>query len=226
MAHTFLNAQQLNPARVAEGKDIEQRATRDGAGYTIPWLQALSLEGRLFGVQFGSANKDIVTVGTFGAGATDLDEFDMLCQVPATVGVIPVYFKVGYVALGTGVQHTSLVWGNTGIINATNIACVPYNMRPGSSNVSACTVNGLGNDAGTAMVVDGVIFQEASTALTGVDATVAQLGYEWNVETASYLPVIEGLTSPARIIAAFASAVGGTGFLNYIWVELPISAFE
>lgn len=226
MSHTFVNAQQLSPARVADGTDVKLRATRDGAALQIPWLQALSLEGRVFGVEFGSANKAVVLVGTFGAGAVDLDEFDLLQIVPATVGIIPAYFKVGFSAHGTGACEVALVWGNTGVINATNIACTPYNLRPASSNVSACTVNGLGNDAGTAMVVDGVIFVEATTALTGVAGTPAQLGYEWSVNDSGVMPIIEGLTAPERIVAGFAASNAGTGWLTYMWAELPISAFE
>lgn len=225
MARAYVKAQQLDPSRTSDGKDVRVRATRDGALYQAPWLQALVLEGRVYGVSYGSANIGIATIGTFGAGAIDLEEHDLLQTVPATVGILPVYFKVAYVGLGTGAVGTALAWGASAVISG-GISCTPYNLRPASSNVSACTVAGLGNAGGTAFVVAGVIYHEATTGLTGVAATPAQLGHEWSAHKASFLPVIEGLVSPTRQVAGFAAAVGGTGYINYQWVELPIAALE
>lgn len=225
MSRLYINAQQLDPSRGSDGTDVKVRGTRDGALYQVPWLQALCLEGRMFGVQFGDANLGIVTVGTFGGGAIDLEEHDLLQTVPATVAVIPVYYKVAFLAHGTGACSVALVWGNTGVITGGSTA-VPYNMRPASSNVSACTVAILGNAGGTAVVVDGVIYHEATTALTGVAATPAQLGYEWSATKDSFIPVIEGLASPERQIAGFAASNAGTGWINYVYAELPISAIS
>ncbi|KKL48825.1 hypothetical protein LCGC14_2321640 [marine sediment metagenome] len=215
------------PGRATSDKQImAARGTRDGSLYTADWLQALSMEGRVYGVAFGDANLGIVTVGTFGAGAIDLDEFDLLHTIPATVVCIPIYFKVAFSAIGTILSSgAALVYGSGGVIS-NGISATPANMRPGSNNTSASTVTGLGDDGGTAMTVGGVFFREASTALTGVAGTPAQLGYEWTVATAGYIPVLEGLASPNRQVAGFAHGQAGTGWITYVFAELPISAIE
>jgi hypothetical protein len=184
------------------------------------------LEGRVFGVSYGAANKDIVSVGTFGtqAATIDLDEFDLLQTIPATVAVIPVYFKVAFVGIGAaGATQAVLAWGNTGVISG-GITAVPYNFRPASDNLSATTVVGLGADGGTALVVAGVIYHEASTALTGVAGTPAQLGYEWSVKQAGYLPVLEGLAGTGRQVIGCAHGHTTTGYMTYAFAELPIAA--
>jgi hypothetical protein len=171
----------------------------------------------------------ILTVGTFGDGTIDLEELDLLQTIPATVGVIPVYFKVALAVVGTIADSgVALVWGNAAVINS-GISATPYNMKPSSSNASVCTLAGLGDTAngGTAITVDGVIYREASTAITGVGATAQQIGsYEWSAEDSGLMPVLEGLASPGRQVAGFAYGQAPTGYVNYIWAELPIAAFE
>ncbi len=217
------------PGRATSDKQImAARGTRDGSLYTADWLQALSMEGRVYGVAFGDANLGIVTVGTFGAGAIDLDEFDLLQTIPESVAVIPTYYKVGYVAIGTiAALQTILVYGNSGVINAGTTATTPYNFRASSGNRSACTVDILGDNVGTAITIDGVIFHEAVTAITGEAGDAAPMGmHEWTAATASYLPVLDGATGTGRQVAGFAHGEGSTGFLTYAWAELPISAIE
>ncbi len=209
--------------RGAEDALKNLRLIRDGSLSVIPWTQALVLEGRVFGVSFGAANMS-TTVGTFGAeAAIDLDEIDMLQTIPATVAVMPLYFKCAFVAIGTiAATQVVLTWGAGGVGSA-GITCTPYNLKPASSSVSACTVTGLHDNGGTAIVNAGVIFREATTALTGVAATPAQLGYEWTAGRTGFVPVIQGLVSPTRQIAAWAKAQGGTGYLMYQYAELPVS---
>ena len=229
MGHAYIEAQQQSPARVSDGGDVKLRGTRDGAALGIPWLQALALEGRMFGVSYGSTQPSIVTVATFSTeAAVDLDEFDLLQTIPESVAVIPTYYKVGYVAIGTiAALQTILVYGNSGVINAGTTATTPYNFRASSGNRSACTVDILGDNVGTAITIDGVIFHEAVTAITGEAGDAAPMGmHEWTAATASYLPVLDGATGTGRQVAGFAHGEGSTGFLTYAWAELPIHAIE
>ena len=180
----------------------------------------------MFGVSYGSANNDVIAVGTFGAGAIDLDEFDLLQTVPATVAVLPAYYKVAFSTPGTvAALHVALAWGQTGVI-AAGIACTPFNLNTGSTLTSACTVGGLGDDGGTACTVSGVIFQEAATVLVGAANTPQQLGYEWAAAKSGVVPVIKGLVSPTRQVMGWAAAQGGTGWITYQWAELPLEAIE
>jgi len=212
--------------RTDEGDRRGVRLGYGGEPICIPWLQALVLEGRMFGVAYGSANNDVIAVGTFGAGAIDLDEFDLLQTVPATVAVLPAYYKVAFSTPGTvAALHVALAWGQTGVI-AAGIACTPFNLNTGSTLTSACTVGGLGDDGGTACTVSGVIFQEAATVLVGAANTPQQLGYEWAAAKSGVVPVIKGLVSPTRQVMGWAAAQGGTGWITYQYAELPLDAIE
>ena len=206
---------------------VAVRGLRDGSISQIPWLQALCLEGRMFGMQCGDATLDPVGPGTFGAGAVDLDEFDYLQTVPATVAVIPVYFAVGFVGVGTAAEcGIHLLWGSTGVISNGTATNTIFNMRPGSSNSSACTVATLGDDGGTAFVPAGVIYENVTTAITGAANTPQQFVPPYSAATAPYIAVIEGLASPNRQIAGFTNGQAATGYLTSVWAELPIADIE
>jgi hypothetical protein len=212
--------------RTDEGDRRALRLGYGGESIYIPWLQALVLEGRMFGVAYGSANNDVIAVGTFGAGAIDLDEFDLLQTVPATVAVLPAYYKVAFSTPGTvAALHVALAWGQTGVI-AAGISCTPFNLNTGSTNASLCTITGLSDDGGTACTISGVIYQEAATVLVGAANTPQQLGYEWAAGKAGFVPVIKGLVSPTRQVMGWAAAQGGTGWITYQYAELPIDAIE
>ena len=192
----------------------------------IPWLQALALEGRIFGVAYGAANNTIVTVGTFAPGAVALDEFDLLQTVPATVAVLPAFYKVAFSTVGTvAAAHVALAWGQTGVI-AAGISATPSNLNTGSALTSACTIAGLGDTGGTAAVIAGTIFHEAATVLDGAAGTAQQLGYAWSAGNSGFAPVIKGLVSPTRQVLGFAGSQAGTGWITYQWAELPLDAIE
>lgn len=220
-----VKAQQGSPERVAEGLPIQLRSTRDGSVIQVPWVQALCLEGRVYGISYGAANLTL-TIATFGTNASlALDETDLLQTIPETVAVIPVFFKVGFVGLGTAAEVSAvLAYGKGGVVSGGVTSIIPYNYRPGSGNKSACTYVGLANKGGTVITLEGIIYHESSTALTGAANEPAQLGYEWSVEKAGYLPVMEGKPSTGRQVAAWAhSAQASTGYLSYVFAELPIA---
>ncbi|KKK98684.1 hypothetical protein LCGC14_2640250, partial [marine sediment metagenome] len=92
-----------SPNRGASGSWVGMRAGLDGAPVVQPWVQALVIEGLGFSINYGAALNDATTVGTFGDGGADLDEFDLLQTLPSagTTAVIPIYFKPVYEAIGT-----------------------------------------------------------------------------------------------------------------------------
>lgn len=222
LLHGFV--QQDNISRASDGAPAGIRLTRDGAIVGIPWVQALCLEGRLFGAQEGSASLTITAGGQFGAGAADLDEFDYLQTIPATVAVIPVSYSVAYSLIGT-VDEAGLiyVWGSGGIING-GIAITPFNLKTGSSNTSSCTVVGLGDDVGTVISLDGLVSHNITFALVGATASAQQFVPKWSVATASFAPVLEGLSGTGRQLAGFHPSNAGAGYVVSTWVELPVNA--
>ncbi len=222
LLHGFV--QQDNISRASDGAPAGVQLTRDGAIVGIPWVQALCLEGRVFGAQEGSASTTITGGGTFGAAAADLDEFDYLHTIPATVAVIPVSYSVGYSTVGT-VDETGLifVFGDSGVISG-GITLTPFNLRTGSNNTSSCTVVGLGADGGTVISLQGLIAHNITIGLTGAVATAQQFVPQWSVTTASFAPVLEGANSLGRQLAGFHPGNAGAGYVVSTWIELPINA--
>ena len=224
MADLYGFVQQNSPGRAADGTSRGVRVTRDGAVLEVPWIQALCLEGRLFGCGPGATALG-VAAGTFGAGAIDTDEFDYLQTIPATVAVIPVYLRVSMVTVGTALESgMHAFWGASGVIGANSVAVTPHNLRPASSNLSACTVAVLGDDGGTTFVPAGLICRDVTTALTGVAGTPQQFIPQWSVAQAGFTPVLEGLASPGRQISIWVDGQAGTGYIHFVYAELPISA--
>lgn len=224
MSDLYGFVQQDNVSRASDGTKVGVRVTRDGSLMAVPWVQALCLEGRCFGVGFGDAGLSATTVGTFGGGGVDLQEYDLLQTIPASSVVLPVYFQVVLEVVGNiAAVDILLAYGATAAAHSTHVNVTPVNMRPGSPNASVCTVETLADAAGTTMVPSGWIFREGTTALTGSATNPQPLGqYCWSVVDTGFAPVIEGL----RYVAGFASAQASTGYMHYVWVELPVSAIN
>jgi len=202
------------------------RLGRGGEIVTIPWTQALIMEGKVFGVQFGDATTDPVGAGTFGAGVVDLDEFDFLQTIPATVTVMPLYYEVSLLAIGTaGETGLHVVWGSGGVKHASGITPVAFNMKAASSNTSLCTLSALSDDAGTAIVPAGIVCSRITTAITGA-ATGMNLVPPWSALAEGGAPMLKGAASTGRQIAAFFPAIGGTGYFVSRYAEFGVDEIE
>jgi len=214
---------------VPRAKDDALRTLRLGRGgevIAIPWTQALIMEGKVFGVQFGDATTDPVGAGTFGAGVVDLTEFDFLQTIPATVVVMPLYYEISFRAIGTvGETGLHVVWGGAGVKHASGITPVAFNMKPSSSTASLCTLSALSDTGGTAIVPAGVICSRITTAVTGA-ATGMNFVPPWSAEKDGGAPMLVGLTSPGRQIAAFFPAIGGTGYFVSRYAEFLVDEIE
>lgn len=223
LLHGFV--QQDNISRASDGAPAGMRLTRDGAVVGIPWVQALCLEGRVFGVQGATTDLAITAGHAFGDGILDMDEFDYLHTVPPVVAVLPVYYGVAYSAVGT-VDESGLVfgWGSGGVEGGSGVTLNPFNLKTGSSNTSSCTVVAFDDGGGTAVTLAGIISCNITFALTGAAASAQQFVPSWSVATASYVPVIEGKTGTGRQIAAWHAGQAGVGYITSTWVELPINA--
>ena len=218
MSDLYGFVQQQSVSRAADGTSRGLRVTRDGAILAVPWIQALCLEGRVFGASYGSASLTYTTPGTFGAGAVDQDEFDYFQAVPATVAVIPVFYGVTYEIIGTALLCSNLlVYGISGTV-VNGIAVTPFNMRPGAGIDSLCTVTGLTDGGGTTITVQGCVFMSGATMVTGA-VTGANVLPPFSVDQAGYAPVLEGV----RQVAGYHAGQAGTGYVHSVWVELPVA---
>lgn len=205
---------------------VAARGLSDGTMAVVPWVQALIMEGYGFTTQFGAADKDDTDPGTFGAGGVDLTEFDFLQTLPSngSVGIIPIFWKPVFEAIGTiAAIDALLVFGTGGVKHASGITPTAANMRPDSSIASGCTLSALSDAAGTTIVIGGEIYREGGTHLTGVAGTGQTLMPEWSINKTGYAPVIVGAS---RQVAAFASGQASTGFMTYQWLEMPDEFFD
>jgi len=218
---------QSSAKRSAEDTFHNTRMLRDGSVATIPWTQALTLEGRVYGAAPGATALG-VAAGSFGAGAIDTDEFDYLQTIPATVAVLPIYIRVCIVTIGTAAEAGfHAFWGGAGVIGANSVAVTPHNLLTNSSNTSACTVATLGDDGGTTFVPAGLIARDVVMGITpNITATTA-IGSTfipaWSAITAGYTPTITGLASPARQIVIWANGQAAAGYIHHVFAELPIA---
>lgn len=219
-------AKQTNVSREGTGGGwLPARAMLDGSMVTASWIQALIMEGYGFSANYGSAANSATTVGTFGAGGIDLDEFDLLQTLPAngSVGIIPLYYQPVLEVIGTiAAVDLALVYGSGGIAGANTISVTPANMRPDSSIASASTVVGLGDDGGTVITVGSFIWRDGTTALTGATTEYPLHNLYWSIQKHGFAPVIVGAS---RQVAGFASAQASTGFITYQWLEMPDEFF-
>ena len=212
---------------VARGSGwVGARGLADGTGVTVPWVQALIMEGYGFSTQFGAADKDDTDPGTFGDGGANFTEFDFLQTLPSggTVGIIPIFWKPVLEAIGTiAAVDVVLLWGSGGVKHASGITPTASNMRPDSTIASGCTLSALSDTGGTTITVGGEIYREGGTHLTGVAGTGQTLMPEWSINKTGFAPVIVGAS---RQVAGFVSGQGTTGFMIYQWIEMPNEYFD
>ncbi len=195
--------------------------TRDGAIFSADWYLKQLMRGKIFQVAGGATNQGATDPGTFGAGALDTDEFDLLVTVPANTTIIPLGWTVVCEKFGsTGLLEILLAWGTGAVSGGTDLTLIPVNQNTGSSNVSALTNNivALAADSGTALVQEGEIWRSGLQLVEDIaadDAAAWPSRFQWKAEAPDDLHIIEG----AKFIAGWVAAVGGTGFQKFTWAE-------
>lgn len=222
MANLYGFVQQQSVSRASDGTSIGLRATRDGSLVQIPWIQALCLEGRVYGTYHSAADLDATSIGTFGAGAIDADEFDWHLSIPNTVAVMPIYVQVSYSAIGTILTYGLTCAYGTGSVVSGGLALTEYNVRPGSSNTSSCTATGITDDGGTALTEEGFFYNVSKLGVTSTATHSEGHIPPFSAADAPYVPVLEG----ARQAVAWTPGQAGTGSILTNWIELPISAVQ
>ena len=132
-----------------------------------------------------------------------------------------------FLAIGTiSEMGMHVIWGSGGVRHASGLTPTPFNLRPGSSIASACTVSVLSDDGGTAMTPAGVIVSRIKSAITSTTGTPEPFVPAWSASEAGFAPILEGASGTGRQIAAFFPAQAGTGYFVTNWAELPIAAIS
>ena len=229
MASIFGDASQSSSVgRASEGAQKQLRVLRDGSLVSVDWMQALVMEGRVFGVNVGTGTGPT----TFNA-AYAVAEQDLYLYVPANTVIIPLLMSVAFEDTGTAIVMDVVAgYSLNGDSAVTGTALTIYNYKTGDSRDSGCTATSVITAAGTTHL-GGDDFLEiwrpyagfAEDAFNGSTAWVNQAvhGARWSAKQ-EVAPII-GSVGTAGALSLYASATASTGFITLIWAELPASAF-
>ncbi|KKN83840.1 hypothetical protein LCGC14_0294930 [marine sediment metagenome] len=204
-----------------DGTKQPVKATRDGAIFTADWYLKQLLRGRIHQVAGGATNQGITDPGTFGAGALDTTEFDLLVEVPTGTVIIPLGWTVVLEKFGaTGLLEILLAWGTGAVSGGTDLTLVPVNQNLSSSKKSALTNNivALAAASGTALTQEGEIWRDGLQLVEDIaanDNAAWPSRFQFKAQAPDELFVIEG----PRFIAGWVSSVGATGFQKFTWAE-------
>lgn len=226
MSNVYGKAAQENPERVADGRSIPLRATRDGSLMLCDWFTTLALEGKCFGTNNGTASGAI----TFEE-ASAVSEEDLFLHVPASVVVIPLH--INFALEDTGGLQT--VWDVVAAVSSTGDAAVTgtgltiRNMRTDlAGTLSACTATGVVTSNGTDTSA-GNYYEfwrpDAGKFIDSFNTTVAPvspLSYSWSMKNHSTVPPI--IAGGGSLSAWFGGSTAVIGFCSLVWAELPSGA--
>lgn len=235
MANIFAKAAQTTAiSRGSEGNRITQvRATRDGAAITMDWLQALVAEGRVHGVNTGTASDPDTFNDAYAAAEQDLYIF-----VPAGTLIVPIYMGIEFEdTAGANVLDVVASYSSNGDSAVTGDALTVYNYRTLASPASSVTATAVVTGTGTTGL-GGTDFLEFWRPYAGFgedafnSSTAPTMGGQFGPNGASwsakrFVPPFIGDADTACALNIWSSgAAAAKGFLTAIWVELPASAFS
>ena len=211
-------AQQSSVGRAAEGTFVGLRGTRDGTIFTMGYLQALSLEGRMFTAALGSASAPSAAMDAYNAVRPEF-----VLDIPDGTTIIPVQIHVKIDTHGATLNETFAVSSRTQVAetgNNTAITINPVRTDNGGGISSNCTCYGTLTGNGTSPVTAGSFEFWRSGAPVDFDAAGEPLPTMiWSAQR-FVPPVIVGSGS----LTVYCSGTTPVGSITATWVELPESA--
>jgi len=206
--------------RVSEGADVYIRMLRDGTVGVADLIALWSLEGRIFTGTAGSGSSP----ETFGAtGTYDATTFDMHLAIPSSVVVIPLEYTVVYEAFGTILLVENVLQYGTGSVVGTATADIPTSSNPNAGVASKCTLN-FASATGTALttIAEELWHDSLQPVITRASAegNVVKERFSYNWKDTGVLQTV----GPSQQLVAFAAAQAGTGFIKFVYAELPVGS--
>ena len=203
------------------------RLSRNGALFTIPWLQAAVWEGKAFTVTVGAFSTPIV-----GGGAgtiLDQDQPELAISVPSGKAILPFSVMAQCVipALATDLDECEILLAldkDTEAAAGTATTETPVNLRMQNAGVSACTVT----SAYTADCTNPTLDAELARAIiTGDMNGTPGFAAFWTPLKLDYQPgVVPLLIGPCALYLYWGGTVATSGFAQVSWVELDSSLFD
>ena len=210
---------------VSDATMVDVRGTRDGAMFTAPWLTALALEGRCFGINTGTGTAPDALGTTY-----DATKPDAYITVPSGTTVIPVLIEVTFEDVdtsGTNIIDCMAVLSAVADTATTSTAVVIYNMRTDAPIASNCSAVAVVTGNGTTPLSGNFIEFWRGTAgyvedaNAGSTAPTSELNSKtvWDIRHATVPPVIVG--SGSLSVYTGKPGAGVTGWITVIWAEIP-----
>ncbi len=222
MSELEILAQQQNVARKSDGQWLPPRGTRDGAMFTADWLTALTLEGRVFGMNgasggIGYGSSPITFEGVYAATSVDIG-----LDVPDGTVVIPISIEVNLQTTGGSLFEVFALASRTlqATSGATAGTIVPFRTdAPVATNCTGYITDGdvTATDPNTTGSYE---FWRSGYPSDPDVALNPNPRYSWSAINDGVGPVIVGPGS----LALYVSGTSGVGFATVIWAELPESA--
>jgi hypothetical protein len=186
---------------------------------TGSWKQDLVLQGRAFQVTVGTLSTPI-TGG--GAGTViDLDQSELRISVPDGTAIIPLRVRVDcqtplIAADDDEAEILIAVAAGQAIVDGTDTAETPFNMRTDNALASSCTVS----SATTVDHTDPVLDLELAHKVVTADVQGTAGNALWGELFEEYAPeAAPALIGPATLIVYFGGTVAVTGFISAEWAE-------
>jgi hypothetical protein len=209
----------LYPIRVGEGNENVAWLGKDGSAISLPWQQALALEGRCFSITVGA----LVTGIASGAGTIpELAEPEFVIGVPAGTVMMPLRVACQCFVADAIADHSheeiivGIDRGKTYDGTGTCTAEVAYNLRTDNPRSTMCTcVSAVTADITSIPVMltelaRTAIFVEQTTAVGTVPIEVSLL----------YQPVVAPfIVGPAMLVGMWGGTSALTGYAQVYWAE-------
>ena len=215
--------QTTSVARVSEGADVYLKALRDGTMTMADWVAALSLEGRIFTANAGTATTPI----TFGSTGLSTTEFDFHVAVPSGSVIIPLDLRVEMEVFGTSYITEIVMQSGKGSVVGAGTSITPVCSNTNTGRTSSCTITAAATtSSGTAFTSENKEIFRAGYVLSVTPATAGASGgtlptvFTWRAKDSGILDVV----GPSAQIGIWASSQAGTGFICLKYAELPYSA--
>lgn len=227
MSDLRVYAAQTTVTRAAtDSKLVYARGTRDGSLFTIPWIQGLVMEGKVFGINAGA-----VTTAIAAKASIDADQPEMAVYTAAdTTALMPIHLWATLESGSTtlGVHGVQLAISNISVGAGTSTAATPLNMNLSSGNAASATAKVAYTGNGTDPLTAGN-YQILKHSGGVMDSDVATSGVPF-MPTAEFIfgqaywsPIVANTGS----ILGYGEGVAGAVFWGgMVWAEFSEAEIE
>jgi hypothetical protein len=210
-----------------EGTSAQLRTLRDGTLISIPWIQALVFEGRVFGVHIGDITTPIAGHATIDADQPEGSVFFAAAGVSAIPISIRATMETGATTLAQAGMMCAVSNINVAAGTSTSRTASIFNFKMNSLGIAttaaaAQAYTGNGTDPLTAGN-----FHELARVSAVIDADAATSGIVppnllWTASDAIAAPLVQNIGS----ILLYGEAAANTLFGQIVWAEVPDTFFD